>query len=231
MIELDICPATVEDATTYPGDGSQSWYYSDRNVLGNVVSNRNYILSWSGRCQTPVGSYSPLLWVNREARGATLGFYRVHLPFFGLQREKALYLNPEYDVVSIQPRWNENRDRTTRAPDYLTLLPDFLHDIKAYDHKGQGVAHPALNEGFLSWNMDEVMTAGAQPKEEEEKEEEEGKEEEDEEGLRAELAMHLREEADNWQHNRTFLHETFLRISPTWRMAPHAGLCSRHLTV
>ena len=32
-------------------------------------------------------------------RRATLGFYRVHLPFFGLQREQVLYLNPAYDVI------------------------------------------------------------------------------------------------------------------------------------
>ncbi|KAK4232799.1 hypothetical protein C8A03DRAFT_39567 [Achaetomium macrosporum] len=159
MIEIDICPAAEEDATTYPGDGSQSRYYTDRNGLGNVVSGRSYVLSWSGRRRRGhAGSYSPLLWVNHESRRATLEFYRVHLPFFGLQREGVLYLNPAYDVVSIRSRWDESR--TTPHPNPLTLLADFLHDVKAYDPKEQGVAHLVLNEGFHSVDLIEV--AGSQ---------------------------------------------------------------------
>ncbi len=134
MIELDICPAANKDATTYPGNGSQ--YYTDLNALGNVVSGRGYVLNWSGRCRGHAGSYSPLLWVNHEARRATLGFTSVHLPFFGLQREQILYLNPTYDAISIQPPWDEGY--YTTAFDPLTLLADFLHDVKVYDRKEQG---------------------------------------------------------------------------------------------
>ncbi|KAK4150792.1 hypothetical protein C8A00DRAFT_36580 [Chaetomidium leptoderma] len=58
-----------------------------------------------------------------------------------------------------------------------------------------------------------------QPQEREEEEEEE----EEEEGPRAELARHLREEADDWQHNRTWLHEALLRSCPHSRMMPRQG--------
>ncbi|KAK3304760.1 uncharacterized protein B0T15DRAFT_252523 [Chaetomium strumarium] len=154
MIELDIWPAAEEDVTdtTYPDHDSQFPYYTytNRNKLGNVVSGRGYVLSWSGRReQGPAGSFSPLLWVNHESRRATLGFYRVHLPFFGLQREQVLYLNPDYDIVSIQPRQDESRT-TPPNPHLPTLLADFLHDVKAYDPRNQGIAHLALNHGFFS---------------------------------------------------------------------------------
>jgi hypothetical protein len=137
MIELEICAAREEIAGTYPGDGSQSRYYTERNTLGNVVSGRRYVLSWRGLGRRDhAGAYSPLLWVNHEARRATLAFYRVHLRFFGLQREHVLYLNPEYDVVSIQPPGPEGQ--SPPGPNPLTLLADFLHDVKAYDLKEHG---------------------------------------------------------------------------------------------
>ncbi|KAK3293765.1 uncharacterized protein B0H64DRAFT_405422 [Chaetomium fimeti] len=150
MIELNICRAADEDATTYPGNGFHSRYYTNRNAYGNIVSGRDYMLSWNGRRRGHPGSYSPLLWVNQESRRATLVFYRVKLPFFGLLREQVLYLNPEYDVVSIHPRW----DQVGSADfDPLTLLADLLHDVKAYDRMGQGVAHLALNKDFFWLNM------------------------------------------------------------------------------
>jgi hypothetical protein len=135
MIELDLYCAAEEDATTYPGNGPQCRYYTDRNRLGNVVSGRGYVLCWTGRRErghagNVTESYSPLLWVNHEARRTALEFYRVHLPFFGLQRRQVLYLNPEYDVVSIRPR--------SFHPPPLCLLADLLHDVKAYDPKRQG---------------------------------------------------------------------------------------------
>ena len=139
MIELDIRPAADEDDTAYPGDGSPSRYYTDRNALGNVVSGRGYVLSWSGRSSGGcAGAYSPLLWVSREARGATLGFYRVHLPFFVMQREQVLYLNPAYDVVSITTWLGKGHTRNLIKTLRLSLLADFLHDVKAYDRRGQG---------------------------------------------------------------------------------------------
>ena len=132
MIELDICVAASEDAAAHPGDDSQ--YYRNRNALGNIVSGRDYVVSWTGNRQGSAGAYSPLLWVSREARQAALSFYRVHLPFFGLLRNRVLYLNPAYDVVSVQLQWEEDRAAFNR----YVLLADFLHDVKAYDRKGQG---------------------------------------------------------------------------------------------
>lgn len=136
MIELDIGPAADENPTSYPGDGSQ--YYTTRNALGNIVSGRRYVLSWSSPCRRH--DDSPLLWVNREARRATLGFYSIRLPFFVSQKKPVLYLNPGYDIVSIRPR--DKGPPTALEP--LTLLADFLHDVKAYDHKGQGCVCEAV---------------------------------------------------------------------------------------
>ena len=80
---------------------------------------------------------SPLLWVNSEARQATLSFYQIHLPFPGKYKDQVLYLNPEYDVVHVRPRRTERTD-VDHGPAIGTLLVDFLHDAKAYDYKGQG---------------------------------------------------------------------------------------------
>ncbi len=134
MIELDLSSAADEDAAVHSG----SRHYRDRNALGNIVSGRGYVLTWTGRRQGPAaGAYSPLLWVSREARQATLSFYRVQLPFFGLQRDQVLYLNPEYDVVSVQPLWEVG----LTVFNAHILLVDFLHDMRAYDRKGQGYVH------------------------------------------------------------------------------------------
>lgn len=47
MIDLDLYVADHEDDTTYPGSSAnaQSRYYTDLNHLGNIVSNRGYVLS------------------------------------------------------------------------------------------------------------------------------------------------------------------------------------------
>ena len=135
MINLDIRAAADEGGdTTRPGDGSQTRYYTDRNTLGNVISGRGYVLSWRDR-GGHAAAYSPLLWVNREARHVTLGFYRVQLPFSRLRREQVLLLNTEYDVVSVQFRYTEGG---MTSVDALTLLVDLLHDAKAHDSKDQG---------------------------------------------------------------------------------------------
>ena len=136
MIELDICGTPEDpDAAVHPNNHSQP--YSDCNSLGNIVSGGDYVMSWSSRCQGPTGGYSPLLWVSREARQAALSFYRVQLPFFGLQRDQVLYLNPDYDVVSIRPSW----DTDWYYVDPHVMLVDFLHDVRAYDRKGQGYVY------------------------------------------------------------------------------------------
>ncbi len=136
MIELDLCGGADEDAVVHSGHGSQ--HYSDRNTLGNIVSGRDYVLTWTGRRRGPAAeAYSPLLWVSHEARQAALSFYRVQLSFFGLQRDQVLYMNPEYDVVSVQPRWEHG----CTAFNQHILLADFLHDTRAYDRKGQGYVY------------------------------------------------------------------------------------------
>ncbi len=136
MIDLEICEAADEGGdTTRPADRSHSRYYTDRNTLGNLVSGRGYVLSWRGR-GSRAEAYSPLLWVNQEARRIALDFYRVKLPFSGLRKEQVLFLNPEFDVISIDPRRTQGA-RLTRL-DALTLLADLLHDAKACDSKNQG---------------------------------------------------------------------------------------------
>ncbi|KAL2014984.1 hypothetical protein VTK56DRAFT_6634 [Thermocarpiscus australiensis] len=148
MIEVDICSPADEDDTTYPGDVCQSRYYNDHNHLGKVVSGRGYTLNIRGR-GSYAASLSPLLWVNNEARRTALSFYHVHLPFPRLHGERVLYLNSEYDVVYVRPRQPEGVPFVhDRFPRHATILVDFLHDVKAYDNKDQGVAHLALGSEY-----------------------------------------------------------------------------------
>jgi hypothetical protein len=114
------------------GDDNQdtSLWYTARNHLGRIVSGRGYTIEIGNLKGGYSASLSPPLWVNREARQATLHFYRVHLPFPGLGADRVLYLNPEYDVLYL------DGEKT-----YGILLPDFLHDVRAYDPKDQGWVH------------------------------------------------------------------------------------------
>jgi hypothetical protein len=116
MIELELRFGNNQD---------KSLWYTAPNHLGRIVSGRGYLLDIGNRGYS--ASLSPLLWVNSEARQATLHFYRVHLPFRGLGADRLLYLNPEYDVLYIDSEKS-----------YATLLPDLLHDVRAYDPKDQG---------------------------------------------------------------------------------------------
>jgi hypothetical protein len=136
MIEVSIRAADDEDGTTYPGhdDDAQSRFYTHRNYLGRIVSGRGYTLYIKGRGYAT--SFSPLLWVNSEARQAALGFYRVHLPFPRQAGGQVLYLNPEHDVIYVRPEYPPPTVRLRIRPD--TVLPDFLHDVRAYDPKDQG---------------------------------------------------------------------------------------------
>ncbi|OIW25348.1 hypothetical protein CONLIGDRAFT_691272 [Coniochaeta ligniaria NRRL 30616] len=151
MLEMTICPADDEvDETTYPG-GAESRYYTERNHLGNIISGRGYTLKIEGRGYS--ATFSPILWVNRESRYAALRhYYRVHPPFPHQHAGRTLYLNPEHDVLYLYPEY-----RRRMPPDYLprrgpwpwALLPDFLHDVKAFDPKDQGVMHLALSEDYV----------------------------------------------------------------------------------
>ena len=143
MINLGIHVAEDENATAYPGDtadGVRSQYYINRNHLDKIVSGRGYTLVIRGRGYA--ASLNPLLWVNNEARQATLSFYRVHLPFPRQDGEQVLYLNPEYDVFCVRPEFRPKTlppsPEPRPQPPPRTLLADFLHDVKAYDPKNQG---------------------------------------------------------------------------------------------
>ncbi len=138
MIEVDISGGTDDDEPEH----SESRYYIDRNHLGRVISGGRYTLAIRGRESIT----TPLIFqVNREARGAALSFYHIHLPFPGWQHNKqVLYVNPKYDVVFVRPR-NPPTPRPERAePKFANLLVDFLHDAKAYDRKDQGYTHPSF---------------------------------------------------------------------------------------
>jgi hypothetical protein len=130
MIEIRIVPGS-----------SDAEPYTHRNRLGNLISGRGYTLLMEG--DGFAASFSPLLWVNREARQAALSFYRIHLPIPRGNSPKLLYLNPEHDLVYVA---RDPQDYPP-TPDFLQLqdlilapfwLVHFLCDVKAYDPKGRG---------------------------------------------------------------------------------------------
>ena len=121
-----------------PWYGSQSNLYTERNHLGRLVSGRKDRLTLVGGGYA--ASLSPLLRVSREARQAALSFYRIHLPLPIPRRPvqvenqapvPLLYLNPEYDVVYLNIP-------AADMPRGVLLLPDLLHDIRAYDPREKG---------------------------------------------------------------------------------------------
>lgn len=142
MLEITIDPAyDEEDENTYPG-GAGSRYYTERNHLGNIVSGRGYTLKIAGRGYA--ATFNPILWVNRESRDAALRYYyRVHLPFPHQHAGQILYLNPEHDVLHLSPEsaWRQPPEHLPEWESWpLTILADFLHDVKAFDPKDQGYA-------------------------------------------------------------------------------------------
>lgn len=143
MLEITIWPADHEEVKcTYPHRprGTGPRYYTERNHLGNVISSRGYKLEIEGRGYA--ATFSPILWVNRESRDAALRhYYRVHLPFPHQHAARTLYLNPEHDVLYLHPGFQTRRRDLPPPPRFarpLTLLADFLHDVKAFDPKDQG---------------------------------------------------------------------------------------------
>lgn len=93
--------------------------YTNRNHLNKVLSGRDYRLRIRGRGYA--ASLSPLLWVSSEARQVALRYYRVHLPCRGRHGKRALYFNPEHDVLDLGGSYHPH------------LLPDFLYNVRAYD--------------------------------------------------------------------------------------------------
>ncbi|ROW01880.1 hypothetical protein VMCG_05571 [Cytospora schulzeri] len=157
MIELGIHAA---DAT----DEQQSCYYTDRNRLGNTVSGRNYTLSIKGRGYA--ASLSPLLRVSKEARYIALDFYRIQLPFPRNNGEQLLFVNPDYDCLYVR---SDSQPSSTPPvafppePRAAAVLVDFLHDVRAFDPKDQGVAHLALFAHYLHWTLQESHTSTRPP--------------------------------------------------------------------
>ncbi|KAK3898865.1 hypothetical protein C8A05DRAFT_37539 [Staphylotrichum tortipilum] len=149
MIELDLYMLNPEDATDDGPDAEQT--YVQQNHLGNVISGRGYCLEFCGGFGTTI---SPLLWVNRESRAATRRFYRVHLPLKHKTGLRVLYLSPEYDLVVTH----------LRPGLFTSLLPDFLHDIRAYDTRDRGLAHLAVHDTSLfSPTIDQFSSDVPQP--------------------------------------------------------------------
>ncbi|KAK3309865.1 uncharacterized protein B0T15DRAFT_375087, partial [Chaetomium strumarium] len=139
MIKVAVWTEWTEDWAK-SSDQSKSRYFMARNHLGKLVSGGSY----STQILHPnrPALFSPLLWVTCESRQAALGFYRVHLPTSIQGRsscgnkteELVLYFNPEHDIVDIED-WSLSG----------AGLVDFLHDARAYDRKGRGVTHLALD--------------------------------------------------------------------------------------
>ncbi|KAK4239295.1 hypothetical protein C8A03DRAFT_14317 [Achaetomium macrosporum] len=92
----------IEVGIRAPDEEEKPVLYAYPNHLGRVVSGRNYSIEIRGSGYA--ASLHPLLWFNSEARQAALCFYRVHLPFPRQDGEQVLYLNPEDDVLYVQPK-------------------------------------------------------------------------------------------------------------------------------
>lgn len=113
--------------------------YVQRNHLRKPISGERYRAVIYGNQLN-----SKFLYVNREARGVALGFYRVHMPVYltgpTCSQRSTFYFNPEHDFLHI----------TADAPVKDTLI-DFLWDLKAYDPKDIGLLKLAVDlDGFCA---------------------------------------------------------------------------------
>ncbi|KAI1123210.1 hypothetical protein F5Y10DRAFT_57614 [Nemania abortiva] len=129
LLNITLAPKQNGDAQ----DQDSEPQCTTQNALGNVVS---------GECYQVVAKapklLSKLLRVNREARQAALGFYRVHLPCRLVTSNKVesigiLPFNPEFDVLHVKPGKGDH--------DFV----HFLHDIRALDKLGVGLLNLALD--------------------------------------------------------------------------------------
>ncbi|KAH6612914.1 hypothetical protein B0J18DRAFT_460782 [Chaetomium sp. MPI-SDFR-AT-0129] len=140
MIEVDILTIARNDIPQY----------TNRNHLGRIISDKNYTRRLRGR-ESYALSLTPLLRVSHEARAAALSFYHIHLP---LNTGQVLYLNSEYDVVYARPRHKKHPVGFNYLQDHMFLLVDFLHDVRAYDHKDHGITRLALDGQILNSFLD-----------------------------------------------------------------------------
>ncbi|KAI0528202.1 hypothetical protein F5B22DRAFT_584156 [Xylaria bambusicola] len=116
---------------------SQEEYTAEtKNHLGRFVRDAHC-------CPTVVGSklLSKFLRVNREARDATLRFYRVHVPCrFELgdgKEDGTLFLNPELDILYIK------LGRNARG------FVDLVYNLRAYDPLDVGLLNLALEKNVV----------------------------------------------------------------------------------
>lgn len=144
---LEIQVDTLHIPTT-PGASSTSSPDSQNNAKPSTYSSADQISNSTldGIYETTVQGrqiHSKLLRVSREARQAAQRFYRVHIPCqFKLRNcndgvatvRGILYLNPEHDFIRITAS-----DQTGHT------LANFLHDLKAHDPRGIGLANLALD--------------------------------------------------------------------------------------
>ncbi|KAI0099597.1 hypothetical protein GGR51DRAFT_391639 [Nemania sp. FL0031] len=135
LIKIALAPSEQDDGTQ---DQDAEPRYTTRNVLGSIISGAPYRVIVKGP-----QLLSKLLRVNREARHAALGFYRVHLPCQLVGGDKVesfgtLPFNPEFDILHIQPGGGDH--------DFV----HFLHDIRAYDKLGVGLLNLALDNNGVN---------------------------------------------------------------------------------
>ncbi len=132
MIALSLC--ALDHGFPDPGTNlpAESYYYQARNHRDKVVSGRSYILYMPDAQRYSATTFSPLFWVNSEARQAALSFYHIRLPSPFNGDDQVLYLNAEYDLVQVSLLGSPN------SPHPTALLADFLHDVAAFDLKDQG---------------------------------------------------------------------------------------------
>lgn len=119
--------------------------------------------SQSGPCAVAIERHhrvlGKLLRVNSEAREAALSFYRVHIPCRMTRKdsksgltttEGSVYINPEFDFVSLKPKaLKENSD-----------VLHFIHYFKSMDPRAVGVLNLSLDLnslGALSEARPEVL--------------------------------------------------------------------------
>lgn len=119
--------------------------YLQKNHLKRPISGERYRALVCGRQLN-----SKFLRVSGEARGAALGFYRVHIPVYmtgpSHTRRSTLYFNPEHDFLHI---WAD-------APVKETLI-DFLWDLRAYDPRDVGLLRLGVDlEGFCANDLQYV---------------------------------------------------------------------------
>ncbi|KAK8111404.1 uncharacterized protein PG998_007861 [Apiospora kogelbergensis] len=133
------------------GDGAPP--YTARNHLGNVVSGDTYRI-----CASKYLAPSVLFSVSHEARDVARRFYRVKVPCYLYPTQGSIFpfpkpdttflYNPDFDILHIQ------------YFSTLQLLVDFVHDVRAHDHKGIGILNLALHIDWDNYTEEVIRGPG-----------------------------------------------------------------------